>query len=153
MERGRALTLRPAAEVGAGDAGHLRRLNLQRMLAVVMSQARWIERAFWPYLIALQAVPRPMDMGELDGHLFANIAACGLFGSAPEEMRDAAQYRPDHECSHPRAGAANRERRMSEDDFVTTSRVTVAPAATSPDSPILADSGIAPTRVRSVCVR
>src|SRR5438034_1402375 len=34
MERGRALTLRPAAEVGAGDAGHLRRLNLQRMLAV-----------------------------------------------------------------------------------------------------------------------
>jgi NitT/TauT family transport system permease protein len=26
-------------------------------LAVVMSQARWIERAFWPYLIALQAVP------------------------------------------------------------------------------------------------
>ena len=26
-------------------------------LAIVMSQARWIERAFWPYLIALQAVP------------------------------------------------------------------------------------------------
>jgi hypothetical protein len=39
MERGRTLTLRPAAEVGAGDSGHLRRLNLQRVLAVVMSQA------------------------------------------------------------------------------------------------------------------
>ena len=26
-------------------------------LAIVMSQARWIERAFWPYLIALQAIP------------------------------------------------------------------------------------------------
>jgi hypothetical protein len=37
MERGRTLTLRPAAEVGAGDSGHLRRLNLQRVLAVVMS--------------------------------------------------------------------------------------------------------------------
>jgi glucokinase len=45
MERGRALTLRPAAEVGAGDAGHLRRLNLQRVLAVVMSQPSPFTRA------------------------------------------------------------------------------------------------------------
>lgn len=27
---------------------------------------------------ALQAVPRPMDMGEIDGHLFANIAGIGF---------------------------------------------------------------------------
>jgi NitT/TauT family transport system permease protein len=32
-------------------------IGLGMALAIVMSQARWIERAFWPYLIALQAVP------------------------------------------------------------------------------------------------
>lgn len=26
-------------------------------LAIVMSQARWLERSFWPYLVALQAIP------------------------------------------------------------------------------------------------
>jgi NitT/TauT family transport system permease protein len=37
--------------------GLLISITLGMALAVVMSQARWIERAFWPYLIALQAVP------------------------------------------------------------------------------------------------
>src|SRR5258706_13024564 len=57
MERGRALTLRPAAEVGAGDAGHLRRLNLQRMLAVVMSQPTPFTRAELIETTGLSAPP------------------------------------------------------------------------------------------------
>ena len=26
-------------------------------LAIIMSQARWLERRIWPYLVALQAIP------------------------------------------------------------------------------------------------
>ena len=37
----------------------------------------------------------------------------------------AAQHRPDDAIHHPRAGAANRERRMSEDDFVRLENVAV----------------------------
>src|SRR5437867_4979134 len=65
MERGRALTLRPAAEVGAGDAGHLRRLNLQRMLAVVMSQPTPFTRA---ELIEATGLSAP-TVGSLVAHL------------------------------------------------------------------------------------
>src|SRR4029077_19655647 len=38
---------------------------------------------------------------------------------------NAAQYRPDHAIHHPRAGAVNRGRRMSEDDFVRLENVAV----------------------------
>ena len=65
MERSRALTLRPAAEVGAGDAGHLRRLNLQRMLAVVMSQPTPFTRA---ELIEATGLSAP-TVGSLVAHL------------------------------------------------------------------------------------
>ena len=65
MERGRALTLRPAAEVGAGDAGHLRRLNLQRVLAVVMSQPSPFTRA---ELIEATGLSAP-TVGSLVAHL------------------------------------------------------------------------------------
>ena len=37
----------------------------------------------------------------------------------------AAQHRPNHDLHHPRAGAANRERRMSEDDFVRLENIAV----------------------------
>ena len=65
MERSRALTLRPAAEVGAGDAGHLRRLNLQRVLAVVMSQPSPFTRA---ELIEATGLSAP-TVGSLVSHL------------------------------------------------------------------------------------
>jgi len=65
MERARALTLRPAAEGGAGDAGHLRRLNLQRVLAVVMSQPSPFTRA---ELIEATGLSAP-TVGSLVSHL------------------------------------------------------------------------------------
>src|SRR2546427_1963565 len=65
MARGRTLTLRPAAEVGAGDAGHLRRLNLQRVLAVVMSQPSPFTRA---ELIEATGLSAP-TVGSLVAHL------------------------------------------------------------------------------------
>jgi glucokinase len=65
MERARALTLRPAAEGGAGDAGHLRRLNLQRVLAVVMSQPSPFTRA---ELIEATGLSAP-TIGSLVSHL------------------------------------------------------------------------------------
>jgi YegS/Rv2252/BmrU family lipid kinase len=45
--------------------------GLARELGVSMRPERAIADA-------LQAVPRPMDLGELDGHLFANIAGIGF---------------------------------------------------------------------------
>jgi glucokinase len=65
MERARALSLRPAAEAGAGDAGHLRRLNLQRVLAVVMSQPRPFTRAELSEATGLSAP----TIGSLVAHL------------------------------------------------------------------------------------
>lgn len=65
MERASALTLRPAAEVGAGDAGHLRRLNLHRVLAVVMSQPSPFTRA---ELIEATGLSAP-TIGSLVTHL------------------------------------------------------------------------------------
>jgi len=65
MECDRALTLRPAAEVGAGDAGHLRRLNLQRVLAVVMSHPSPFTRA---ELIEATGLSAP-TVGSLVAHL------------------------------------------------------------------------------------
>src|SRR5262245_12701400 len=65
MERGRTLTLRPAAEVGAGDSGHLRRLNLQRVLAVVMSHPGPFTRA---EIIEATGLSAP-TIGSLVGHL------------------------------------------------------------------------------------
>ena len=57
------------------------------VLAIAMSQARWVERAFYPYLVALQAIPIvatvPIIANTIGTNLRARVIVCVLIALFP----------------------------------------------------------------------